>query len=127
MIATAALWSFSGAIAAQVTGTREASSFTPSGSYLAARQANLDRDPEAAATYYRAALKSDQRNTELLEQTFYSELASGGINEAVRLPQRVLQVRSKKPKARHVLSVRAVQQKPRKDPPRPFQRPITAT
>src|SRR5262245_27801213 len=106
MTATAPLWSFSGAIAAQVTGTREASAFTPSGSYLAARQANLDRDAEAAATYYRAALKSDQRNTELLEQTFYSQLASGEINEAVRLAERIVQFDHNKRNAHLVLDVR---------------------
>ena len=115
MIATASLWSFPGAIAAQVTGTHEASSFTPSGSYLAARQANLDRDPEAAATYYRAALKSDQRNTELLEQTFYSELASGEINEAVRLAERIVQFDHNNRNAHLVLGVRSLKQKQWKD------------
>ena len=91
VIAAAALLSIPEAIAAQSAGirdavnTREAVQLTPAGSYLAARQANLDRDPDAAATYYRAALKFDQRNTELLELTFYSVLADGDINEAVRL------------------------------------------
>src|SRR5262249_16418778 len=41
-----------------------------SGSYLAARHAGDQRDVAAAASYYRAALRGDPRNNELLGRTF---------------------------------------------------------
>ncbi len=115
VIAAATLWSIPGAIAAQAPDAHDASRFSPAGSYLAARQANLDRDAEAAATYYRAALRSDQRNPELLELTFYSVLASGYINEAVRLAERLLQLDHNNRNAHLVLGVRSLKQKQWKD------------
>ena len=102
-------------MAAQSPNPRDASHFTPSGSYLAARQANLDRDPDAAATYYRAALKADQRNPELLELTFYSVLAYGEIDEAVRLAERLVQLDHNNRNAHLVLGVRSLKQKQWKD------------
>jgi tetratricopeptide (TPR) repeat protein len=121
VIAAAVLLAIPEAIAAQSVGTREAANtreafhLTPAGSYLAARQANLDRDPDAAATYYRAALKFDQRNTELLELTFYSVLADGDINEAVRLAGQLVQLDRNNRNAHLVLGVRALKQKQWKD------------
>jgi tetratricopeptide (TPR) repeat protein len=94
-----------------VAGPRDAVHLTPSGSYLAARQANLDRDPDAAATYYRAALRFDQHNVDLLEQTFYSVLAYGDINEAVRLAGQLAQIDRNNRNAHLVLGVRALKQK----------------
>src|SRR5439155_27283050 len=41
-----------------------------SGSYLAARHAGTERDAAAAAAYYRAALRGDPRNNELLTRAF---------------------------------------------------------
>ncbi len=117
VIAAAVLLAIPHAIAAQSVSTREAVNtreavhLTPAGSYLAARQANLDRDPDAAATYYRAALKFDQRNTELLELTFYSVLADGDINEAVRLAGQLVQLDRNNRNAHLVLGVRALKQK----------------
>ena len=72
VIAAAALWTFPAAIAAQAPTARDTARTTPAGNYLAGRQADLDRDADAAATYFRAALRTDQRNAELLEMTFYS-------------------------------------------------------
>jgi tetratricopeptide (TPR) repeat protein len=115
VIAAAAFWAVPGAMAAQSPNPRDASHFTPSGSYLAARQANLDRDPDAAATYYRAALKADQRNPELLELTFYSVLAYGEIDEAVRLAERLVQLDHNNRNAHLVLGVRSLKQKQWKD------------
>ena len=111
VIAAAAVWAIPGAIAAQAPGVHDAARLTPAGSYLAARQANLDRDPDAAATYYRAALKADQRNPELLELTFYSVLAYGEINEAVRLAGQLVQLDHNNRNAHLVLGVRALKQK----------------
>jgi tetratricopeptide (TPR) repeat protein len=115
VIAAAAFWAAPVAMAAQAPNPRDASHFTPSGSYLAARQANLDRDPDAAATYYRAALKADQRNPELLELTFYSVLAYGEIDEAVRLAERLVQLDRNNRNAHLVLGVRLLKQKQWKD------------
>src|SRR5215475_6108536 len=115
VIAAATLWSIPGAIAAQAPNPHDASRFSPAGSYLAARQANLDRDADAAAIYYRAALKADQRNPELLEQTFYSVLAFGEIDEAVRLAERLVQLDKNNRNVHLVLGVRSLKQKQWKD------------
>ena len=49
---------------------------------------SVQRDAAAAAAYYRAALRSDPNNTELLERAFLSVLADGDVDEAVRLAER---------------------------------------
>jgi tetratricopeptide (TPR) repeat protein len=90
VMTAAALWTLTPALAAQSPAARDTTRNTPAGNYLAARQANLDRDADAAATYYRAALRTDQKNPELLEQTFYSVLADGDIDEAARLADRLI-------------------------------------
>jgi tetratricopeptide (TPR) repeat protein len=82
-----------------------------SGSYLAARHAGIERDAAAAARYYRAALRGDPRNSELLTRAFLAVLANGEIDEAVRLGERVLQADKEDRIARLVLGVRAIKQK----------------
>jgi tetratricopeptide (TPR) repeat protein len=82
-----------------------------SGSYLAARHAGVSRDAAAAALYYRAALRGDPRNPELLQRAFMSVLQNGEIDEAVRLAERLLQVDKSDRVARLVLGVRAIKQK----------------
>jgi tetratricopeptide (TPR) repeat protein len=84
---------------------------SPSGSYLAARHAGGQRDAAAAAAYYRAALRGDPRNSELLGRTFLAVLANGDVDEAVKLADRVLQVDRNDRIARLVLGVRAIKQK----------------
>ena len=84
---------------------------SPSGSYLAARHAGGQRDAAAAAAYYRAALRGDPRNNELLSRAFLSVLADGEVDEAVRLAERVVQVDKNDRIARLVLGVRAIKQK----------------
>jgi tetratricopeptide (TPR) repeat protein len=84
---------------------------SPSGSYLAARHAGGQRDAAAAASYYRAALRGDPRNNELLGRAFLAVLANGEVDEAVRLAERVLQVDKTDRIARLVLGVRAIKQK----------------
>ncbi len=93
------------------TGIHDIIRLTPAGSYLAARQAGVERDPDAAALFYRAALKFDQRNVELLERTFYSVLADGDVNEAVRIAAQLVQVDHNHRDAHLVLGVRAFKQK----------------
>src|SRR4029078_11726840 len=87
------------------------SRISPSGSYLAARHAGGQRDVAAAASYYRAALRGDPRNNELLGRTFLAVLANGEVDEGVRLAERVLQVDKNDRIARLVLGVRAIKQK----------------
>ena len=78
-----------------------------SGSYLAARHAGGQRDAAAAAAYYRAALRGDPRNNELLGRAFLAVLANGEVEEAVKLAERVLQVDKTDRIARLVVGVRA--------------------
>src|SRR6516162_6226005 len=87
------------------------SRISPSGSYLAARHAGGQRDAAAAASYYRAALRGDPRNNELLGRTFLAVLANGEVDEGVKLAERVLQVDKNDRIARLVLGVRALKQK----------------
>jgi tetratricopeptide (TPR) repeat protein len=97
--------------AAQAEGPANFSRTSASGSYLAARHAGGQKDAAAAATYYRAALRGDPRNNELLGRTFLAVLANGEVDEAVKLAERVLQVDKTDRIARLVLGVRALKQK----------------
>ena len=88
---------------------------SPSGNYLAARTANVDRDAAMAAAYYRAALKNDPKNPDLLELSFYSELAGGDLEEAVKLADRLLAVDRNNRVARLILGVHALKLKQYKE------------
>jgi len=109
-LAAAAL-AWPGTLAAQTGVPTTYSRTSVSGNYLAARHASVQKDAGAAAAYYRAALRGDPRNSELLGRTFLAVLASGEIDEAVRLAERVLQADKNDRIARLVLGVRAVKQK----------------
>jgi tetratricopeptide (TPR) repeat protein len=98
-------------LSAQAEAPANFSRISASGSYLAARHAGGQRDAAAAASYYRAALRSDPRNNELLGRTFLAVLANGDVDEAVRLAERVLQADKNDRIARLVLGVRAIKQK----------------
>jgi tetratricopeptide (TPR) repeat protein len=82
-----------------------------SGNFLAARHAGVERDAAAAAAYYRAALRGDPRNHELLSRAFLAVLANGEVDEAVRLADRAVQADKNDRVARLVLGVRALKQK----------------
>src|SRR5689334_22819044 len=84
---------------------------TPSGNYLAGRTANVDRDAATAAAYYTAALKADPKNAELLELAFYAHLASGDLDEAVKLAERLLAIDKTNRNARLILGVHALKLK----------------
>ncbi|MET0444977.1 MAG: tetratricopeptide repeat protein [Pseudorhodoplanes sp.] len=84
---------------------------SPSGNYLAARHASQQRDAASASAYYRAALRADPKNPELLDRAFIASLAEGDIEEAVKLADRVLQVSKNDRTARLVLGVRAIKTK----------------
>lgn len=109
-------------IAAQVAGTKHAagtptlspqelSRISPSGSYLAARHAGIQRDAAAASAFYRAALRADPRNSELVERAFLSFLVDGDVEEAVRLAERLIQLDRTHRIARLVLGVRGIKAK----------------
>jgi tetratricopeptide (TPR) repeat protein len=84
---------------------------TTSGSYLAARHASVERDAGAAAAFYLAALRSDPKNSELLDRAFISAVAEGDIDEAVKLADRVVESDKGNRIARLVLGIRALKQK----------------
>jgi tetratricopeptide (TPR) repeat protein len=87
------------------SNTIDLSSFSASGSYLAARHAGQQRDALAAATYYRAALRRDPKNAELLDRAFVSLLVGGDIGEAVKFAERAAQTNKSDRVARLVLGV----------------------
>jgi tetratricopeptide (TPR) repeat protein len=89
----------------------ELARISSSGSYLAARHAGVQRDAAAASAYYRAALRSDPKNSELLQRAFLSVLAEGDVDEAVRLAEQVLLQDRNDRIARLVVGVRALKQK----------------
>jgi tetratricopeptide (TPR) repeat protein len=113
LVAATVGWTFPQAVAAQSQGQlpRDTTHITPSGNYLAARQANLERDADAASLYYRAALRTDQKNPEILELAFYSVLADGDIDEASRLAERLIQIDRNNRNAHLVLGVKALKAK----------------
>ena len=99
------------ALSAQVPTTQELAKSTVAGSYLAARHAGQQRDAETAAAYYRAALRHDPGNGELLDRTFLSLLVSGNIDESVRYADRILQADKNDRIARLVTGVRGIKTK----------------
>ena len=84
---------------------------TMAGNYLAGRQANVLRDASAAAAYYRAALRLDPKNPELLALAFQSVLAEGNIEEAVKLGERLLVADKSARNIRLVVGIKAIKQK----------------
>jgi len=67
--------------------------------------AGQQRDALAAAAYYRAALRGDPKNVELLDRAFVSLLVGGDIGEAVKFAERVSQSNKSDRIARLVLGV----------------------
>ena len=98
-------------LSAQSAMPREPGGLTISGSYLAARHAGRLRDAAAAANYYRAALRLDPKNDELLDRTFLSLVIDGNIGEAVKFADRVMHVDKNDRVGRLVLGVHGIKQK----------------
>ena len=102
---------------------------TASGSYLAARHAGQQRDALSAAAFYRAALRRDPKNNELLERAFLSLLVGGDIDDAVKLAERVVKTDKSDRVARLVLGVNSIKQKhyatARRDLAQSIRGPIT--
>lgn len=87
---------------------REALRVTVYGNVLAARLAATVRDTSAASVYWRAALRQDPRNNEILERAFVTTLADGNVEEALPLADRLIQVDRQHRLARLALAVRAM-------------------
>ena len=100
-----------GAGSAQAQVPSSFSRASSAGSFLAARHASVERDAAAAATYYRAALRGDPRNGEILNRAFLAVLANGDVDEAIKLAERLLHLDKTDRIARLVLGVRALKQK----------------
>jgi tetratricopeptide (TPR) repeat protein len=98
-------------LVAQAPTAQDLAGITVSGSYLAARHAGQQRDAAAAAAYYRAALKRDPKNSELLDRAFLSLLVDGDIDEAVTFAERVSQADKNDRVSRLVIGVQAVKRK----------------
>lgn len=98
-------------VVSYVPSAHELSRLTASGSYLAARHAGTQRDAGAAAAYYRASLRGDPKNPELLERAFLSFLAEGDVEEAVRLGEQLIKLDKNDRIARLVVGVHALKQK----------------
>ena len=98
-------------VAAVPPTAQELARVSLSGKYLAARHAGQQRDIGVAAAYYRAALRADPKNTDLLERAFLSILADGDMDEAVKLAERIVQLDRTHRIARLVIGVRALKQK----------------
>ena len=111
VVLAASMTALPAALAAQAPTPQELARISASGSYLAARHATVQRDSTAASAYYRAALRVDPRNTELLERAFLSLLADGEIEEASRLAERILQGNKTERIARLVVGIRLLKQK----------------
>ena len=98
-------------LAAQAPTALDLSGMTGSGSYLAARHAGQQRDAAAAAAFYRAALKHDPKNGDLLDRTFLSLLVDGDIDESVKYAERIAQADKNDRVAELVLGVHALKHK----------------
>lgn len=78
------------------------------GNVLAARLASNVRDTATASVYWRAALRQDPRNNEILERAFITTLADGNADEAMPLAERLIQVDRAHRLARLALAMRAI-------------------
>jgi tetratricopeptide (TPR) repeat protein len=100
-----------GLLAAQAPTKPDSSRTSASGNYLAARHAVQQRDAASAAAYYRAALRSDPKNPDLLQRAFGAALTEGDMEETFRLAERILQINKNDRDAKLVLGVRALKNK----------------
>src|SRR6201992_500648 len=97
--------------APQFPSRNDLKALTTSGSYLAARHAGVERDATSAAAFYRPALRTDPKNSELLDRAFISSVADGDVDEAVKLAEKILTVDKTNRVARLVVGVQDLKQK----------------
>jgi len=87
---------------------RQAEESSPAGNYLAGRTAAGLRDMDAAATFLESALRAAPKDPELLDRTFRIVLASGDVDAAANLAERLVALDADNRLARLALAVRAV-------------------
>ncbi len=80
---------------------------TDAGPYLAARAAAAAQDYEAAVDWFQTALGADPRNPDLLEGAIAGLLATGEINEALPLAERLREIETRSQIADMVLQIDA--------------------
>ncbi|MGQ4275297.1 tetratricopeptide repeat protein [Terrihabitans sp. B22-R8] len=81
------------------------------GNYLSGRSAAADRDIRSAAIYLRAALKADPGNPELLDRTMRLSLASGDVEGAFPLAERIVTMDPTNRWARLALAAQAIKKR----------------
>src|SRR3954447_4547294 len=91
------------AAAEQIAGDSDLTSL--SGTYLAARTADVEKDVPGAAAYYREALKSDPDNAYFLERALILTCASGDVGEAIGFARQLYAKSPPSHPARLVLAV----------------------
>ena len=79
---------------------------SPAGNYLSARIAESEHDTLAASTFFRETLRSDPRNTDLIQRAFVASLANGDMQDAFTLAQKLVVHDSRNSSARLALAVR---------------------
>ncbi|MDQ4061736.1 MAG: tetratricopeptide repeat protein, partial [Pseudomonadota bacterium] len=79
-----------------------------SGAYLAGRFAGSLKDIDAAADFYRRALEADPKSPSLLQRAFMLAVASGNVEEGIRLARRLVAVEKSDRFARLTLAVDAI-------------------
>jgi Flp pilus assembly protein TadD len=95
-------------LSAQAPSAQDLAGLTATGSYLAARHAGQERDAAAAAAFYRAALRRDPKNGELLDRTFLSLLVDGTVEESVPYAEQIAKADKNDRIAKLVLGVHAL-------------------
>jgi tetratricopeptide (TPR) repeat protein len=83
---------------------------TLSGSYLAARSADIAKDIASAASFYSSALADDPDNPALIERVVLLSLANGDFQQAFPTAERLQAADTGNPMARIALAARAVKQ-----------------
>jgi tetratricopeptide (TPR) repeat protein len=98
-------------LSAEPNPAGDVSGQTAAGSYLAARHASQMREAEAAAEYYRDALKRDPKNPDLLNRAFLSLVIGGQIKDSIKFAQRVVRTDKTDRVGRLVLGINAIKEK----------------
>ncbi len=78
------------------------------GAYLAARTADVEKDAESAARFYRAALKADPTNLYLLERAVVLSASAGDVPEALTFAKRLREASPDNNVARLVTAVEGI-------------------
>ncbi len=79
-----------------------------SGTYLAARTADVEKDVASAARFYRAALKADPDNLFLLERALVLSAGAGNVDDAIGFARRLREKQPSNSPARLVLAVEQI-------------------